>query len=261
MNDTSNLIDKGKLFNFGKTSADYAQFRDIYPQAFYQKLLDRHLCLKGQTVLDVGTGTGVLPRNLYRYGATWIGTDLSENQIKEARRLSSSMDIAYYVMPTEQLDFKNHSFDVITACQCFWYFHHAQVIPKFLKLLKPNGRLVLLYMAWLPFEDQIASESEKLVLKYNPDWSGSGEFMHPITIPDCYYQHFEMIYHEEYPLNVSFTRESWHGRMKTCRGIGASLSKTALEAWEAEHLSLLNAIAPPKFIIKHYGAIAELKKR
>jgi hypothetical protein len=29
-------------------------------------------------------------------------------------------------------------------------------------------------MAWLPFESDIAMNSEKLVLKYNPNWTGGG---------------------------------------------------------------------------------------
>ena len=62
-------IDEGKPFDWGRTSADYARFRDIYPQTFYDKIVNRKLCLYGQSVLDVGTGTGVIPRNLYRYGA------------------------------------------------------------------------------------------------------------------------------------------------------------------------------------------------
>ncbi len=84
----------------------------------------------------------------------------------------------------------------------------------------------------LPFEDEIAAESERLALKYNPVWSGAGETMHPIVIPDVYQERFELVYHEEYPLKVHFTRESWHGRMKTCRGIGASLAETEIAAWE-----------------------------
>lgn len=38
-------------------------------------------------------------------------------------------------------------------------------------MLKPDGRILVLYMAWLPYEDEIAGESEKLVLKYSPKWS------------------------------------------------------------------------------------------
>lgn len=212
-------------------------------------------------MLDVGTGTGVLPRNMYRYGAIWTGTDLSENQIEQARILSKGMDIDYEAIPAEKIDFPDHSFHVITACQCFWYFDHEQIHSRFFHMLKPDGRLLVLYMAWLPFEDEIAGESERLVLKYNPEWSGCGETMHPIKIPDCYDEKFETVYHEEYPLRVHFTRESWNGRMKACRGIGASLTKQEIAAWEQEHKKLLAEIAPAEFDILHYGALVELKIR
>lgn len=254
-------IDGGKAFDWGKTSADYAKFRDIYPQLFYDKIINRNLCLHGQTVLDIGTGTGVIPRNLYRYGAKWIGTDISENQIKQAKILSKDMNISYYTLPTEMLDFPTNSFDAITACQCFWYFNHEQIMPMLHKFLKEDGRILILYMAWLPFEDPIAGESEKLVLKYSPNWSGAGETIHPIYIPECYKEKFELVYHEEYPLYVHFTRESWNGRMKACRGVGASLTQQELASWEREHIALLEKIAPDEFDILHYGAIAELKKK
>ncbi len=49
--------------------------------------------------------------------------------------------------------------------------------------------------------------------------------------------------------------------MKACRGVGASLSGDELKAWEAEHKKLLSEIAPEKFDVKHYAALAELKVR
>lgn len=261
MNITDKRIDGGRAFDWGRTSADYAKFRDIYPQEFYDKIIKRRLCVSGQRVLDVGMGTGVLPRNMYRYGAQWTGTDISENQIAQAKALSNGMDIDYYARSAEEIDFPDRSFDVITACQCFWYFDHERIMPEFFRMLKPDGRILVLYMAWLPFEDQIAGASEELVLKYNPAWSGAGETVHPIPIPDCYQEKFELIYREEYPLKVHFTRESWHGRMKACRGVGASLTEGEIALWEQEHTALLHEIAPAEFDILHYGAIAELKAR
>ena len=90
-------IDDGKAFDFGRVSEDYAKFRDIYPKVFYEKIVNQNLCVKGQKVLDLGTGTGVLPRNMYRFGAEWYGTDISENQIKYAKILSEKqgMNIRY----------------------------------------------------------------------------------------------------------------------------------------------------------------------
>ncbi len=259
---TDSRIDAGKAFDWGRTSEEYARYRDIYPEEFYRKIVDRGLCTDGQKVLDLGTGTGVLPRNMYRYGAKWIGTDISPEQIEQAKILADAgnMNIDFRTVSTEQLEFPDASFDVITACQCFWYFDHEKVMPKLAKLLKPGGKLLILYMAWLPYEDKIAGASEKIVLKYSPKWSGAGETRHPIWIPDVAYEYFRMEEHEEYDLQVPFTKETWHGRMKACRGVGASLSGEELAKWDAEHKAMLERIAPEKFEILHYAALAVLKK-
>ena len=103
--------------------------------------------------------------------------------------------------------------------------------------------------------------NEELVLKYNPKWSGAGETKHPINIPDVAYEYFDLEDHEEYDLKVPFTKDSWHGRMKACRGVGASLLLDELAKWDAEHRELLERIAPKKFEVIHYAALAVLKKK
>jgi ubiquinone/menaquinone biosynthesis C-methylase UbiE len=167
-------IDSGKEFDWGRASGDYARYRDIYPEKFYQTIVDLGLCTEGQRVLDLGTGTGVLPRNLYRYGARFVGADISENQIAEARRLTQElgMDVDYIVSSAENLDFPDESFDVVTASQCHIYFDMEIMLPKLHRILKDDGHFCILFTAWVTEESKIARKSEKLVLKYNPFWTG-----------------------------------------------------------------------------------------
>lgn len=256
-------IDNGKFFDWGKTSQDYAKYRDIYPEIFYQKLLERNIGKAGQKILDLGTGTGVLPRNMYPYGAEWTGIDISENQIAQAKLLSEQqgMQIAFQAVSAEKASFPEHTFDAVTACQCFWYFKPEILMPVLKRILKPEGKLLLLQMEWLPFEDEIAQASENLVLKYNPDWTGAGETRHPVYLADTVLQYTEIISQEEFTVEVPFTRETWHGRMKACRGVGASLSNEELSAWEQEHIDLLQKIAEENFTILHEIAIAELRMK
>lgn len=255
-----NNIDGGNSFDFGKTSQDYAKYRDIYPDIFYQKILNRGLCKDGQTVLDIGTGTGVLPRNMYRFGAKWTGTDISVNQIEQAILLADSkkMKIDFSACSAEKIEYPDHTFDVITACQCIWYLDHKVLAPKFANLLKKEGKFLILYMAWLPFEDEIAKSSEDVILKYNPKWNGAGEVRKPMWVPEEYLEFFDITYREEYDVLIPFTRESWHGRMRACRGVGASLNTDDLQAWDEEHMQMLKNKVPSEFEILHYVSIAEL---
>ena len=134
--------------------------------AEYRKLAELSIGVKGQRVLDIGTGTGVIPRNMYGYGAEWTGIDISENQIMQAVKLSaeSGMNIEYRVSSAEDIDFPAETFDAVTACQCFMYFDRSVLIPKIHRILKPGGHFCILFMAWLPDESPIAAGSEELVL-------------------------------------------------------------------------------------------------
>ena len=255
-------IDNGQAFDWGRASKEYAKYRDIYPKEFYAKLAELSLGIQGQKVLDIGTGTGVLPRNMYTYGADWTGADISENQIAYAKQLSkeAGMNIRFLVSAAEDIDFPDGSFDVITACQCFMYFDKDILLPKIYRMLKTDGHFAVLFMAWLPEESEIAKTSEEMVLKYNPLWTGGHITRYTLKTPLWCKGLFEPAHMLTYDLPVTFTRDSWHGRIKACRGIGASsLSKDEIAAWEREHMEYMKTV-PEVFDILHYVTILDVKK-
>lgn len=255
-------FDNGKAFDWGKTSEDYAKYRDIYPDEFYCKIYSMGLCTKGQRVLDLGTGTGVIPRYMYKYGAKFIAADISENQIEYAKRLSAEqgMNIDYFVSAAEEIDFPENNFDVITACQCYFYFKPALFAPVAAKTLAESGKMAFMYMGWLPFEDKIAGASEEIILKYNPSWSGHGDMRREIFTDPEYLKYFDISQSVVFDVKIPFTRQSWNGRIKACRGIGASLDEKTVSEFEREHLKMLENIAGNSFEILHYCAICVLEK-
>ena len=98
-----------------------------------------------------------------------------------------------------------------------------------------------------------------MVLKYNPAWSGKGSTRYEIKTPDWLGNMFTVANKAAFDIDVNFTRDTWHGRIKACRGIGTgALSEKEIANWEIEHKAMLLQY-PEKFTIPHYAAILDLK--
>ncbi len=246
-------IDRGQSFDWGKTSTDYGRYRQGPPDSFYERLKAEGVGLRGQRILDLGTGTGVLARRFARQGAVVSGIDLTAEQIAMARKLAEAegVSVDFRVSPAETPPFDDHAFDVITANQCWVYFDKSKMIPEVRRLLVAEGVLVKSHYGWLPRQDPVAQRSEELVLKYNPGWSGRDWDGDPLTLPDWAREAFTLRSAISYDELLPFTREMWRGRIRACRGVGATLLQEAMTAFDAEHDALLRQIAPEQFTILH----------
>ncbi|MBE6783748.1 MAG: class I SAM-dependent methyltransferase [Ruminococcaceae bacterium] len=250
-----NNIDNGKVFDFGKTSAEYAKYRDIYPEKLYEKLYKLGVGRKNTSWLDIGTGTGVLPFNLCNYGASITGVDISESQIEVAKTLTIEKgvnNVSFLVSPAETTLFEDNSFECITAAQCFWYFDRDKIIDEIKRLIKPGGVFVKIYMSYT-LDDEIAKKSHELVKKLNKNWTPGAS-----GAKDMYNHPFKNGKLDIFECKIPFTRESWHGRMSACRGTMASMDERTLGKWDKKHKELLSDY-PDNFEIKHKVYIASYK--
>ena len=237
-----NDIDSGNTFDFGRTSEGYARYRDIYPQSMYERLIGSGVGKPGQEILDLGSGTAVLPVNMCGTGARFTSTDISENQIAFGRKVTEERgihNISFKVCSAEDTGFADNSFDAVTAVQCFHYFDAEKAAAEIRRVLKPNGLFCKVFMDWLPYEDEVIAEMEQTVLKYNPDWSGGGFREFRYSFPDWAKNRFELDSVQSYDEVLTFTKEAWLNRVMTCRGVGASLSKEKTEEFKREYGGLL----------------------
>ena len=239
-------VDDGKAFDFGKTSKAYAKYRDIYPEEVFEKLHEIGVGVQGSRWLDLGTGTGVIPRGLAKYGADIVATDISEQQITEAIALSKDYsNIKYEVLAAEDISYPEHSFDAVTACQCFWYFDPNTVVPVIKSLLKPGGVFLKLYMSYLK-EEAIAQDSNSIVKRINGNWKGASP-----ALQDLNTHYFDDPHTDTMLVDIPFTRDSWHGRMMASRGVMASMNAGQLAQFDAEHRKMLEEKYPENFTIRH----------
>ncbi len=248
------FIDNGNEFDFGRTSEDYAKFRDIYPKNMYDKLIVFGIGKKGQKILDLGSGTAVLPVNMYHTGAEFTATDISENQIEFGRKIAKERkldNINFKVCSAENTGFEDNTFDVVTAVQCFQYFNADKATKEIRRVLKPDGLFCKIFMDWLPFEDEVIGEMENLVLKYSPDWNGCGFEKFRYSYPDWAENGFNIETIHSYDVGLEFSKEEWIGRIKSCRGVWASLSKERITEFENEYRKRLEKYDTDLLKLKH----------
>jgi len=248
------LIDNGALFDWGKSSDNYAKFRDIYPKEMYEEL--HRLGVGGENTLnlDIGTGTGVVPRFMSLYAGKFCGIDIAENQIMKAKELSDGLGIDYRVGTAESILFENELFDSVCATQCWRYFDKEKAVPEIRRVLKKNGVFIIAYMQWLPSESVIIEKSLELVKRYNPHWDC---FKDRIDVKNSKltldgFTKKEFI---EFDCDIPFTRESWNGRMVSCRGIEPSLTDEEVKRFSTEHMDMLRKYNNEDFTLRHQIAI------
>jgi ubiquinone/menaquinone biosynthesis C-methylase UbiE len=115
---------------------------------FLEQLVPTFGLMRGQKILDTGTGTGILiPFLLNAVGPTGHVTaiDYAEKMIEICRsKYGHLSNVSLAVQKIEQLDFPSESFDAVT---CFGLFPHLEnrqeALRQIIRVLKLGGKLII----------------------------------------------------------------------------------------------------------------------
>jgi len=101
----------------------------------------------GETVVDVGCGTGELARRLAASGAQVIGVDPDERSIAIARAGSSASRIAFHLASAESLPLPDGTADaVVSSVSAHHWTDRERGFAEIARVLRPRGRVVLAEM-------------------------------------------------------------------------------------------------------------------
>ena len=133
---------------FTSRVADYVRYRPDYPVAATDKLSSELSLASGMTVADVGAGTGLLTLPLLHTGADVIAVDPNEDMLEAAREwLREHDNVRIAVGTAEATGLPDQSVHAITAGQAFHWFDHVRAREEFLRILKPSGKVALVWNA------------------------------------------------------------------------------------------------------------------
>jgi len=138
--------------------------RDHETRAAWRDLLLRHLPPPPARVADLGCGTGTLSVLLAQEGYAVSGVDLSPEMIARARVKGEGCDATFAVGDAGDPDLPARSFDVVLSRHVLWALPDpAAGLARWVELLAPGGRLLLVEGRWFTGGGLAAAETEALV--------------------------------------------------------------------------------------------------
>lgn len=121
------------------------------------------------SVADLGCGTGSLSVLLAGNGFSVTGLDISERMLQLARAKSAAagVDVRFVHGDAGVPALATGAFDVVLARHVLWVFDDADgVLDRWLELLRPGGRLVLIEGRWSTGAGLTAEECARLVRRH-----------------------------------------------------------------------------------------------
>ena len=164
---------------FTDKSESYAKYRSGYPDKMIQKIIEP---FKEQVVIkaaDIGAGTGISSRLLGDKNVEVTAVEPNKSMAEEG---GDHPNVTYVIVPAENTGLESGGYDLVTSFQAFHWFHFKKSLHEFNRILKPEGKLALVWSYWdesdaftgkfVKLIDRASSKFEEKVTPYDGFPSG-----------------------------------------------------------------------------------------
>ncbi len=130
---------RGPYTAFAGVAGAYERARPGYPDEAVHWLVGD----EPRDVIDLGAGTGKLTGSLVALGHRVIAVEPLDEMRAELE--VALPDVAAIAGSAEAIPLPDASTDVVTSAQAFHWFDHAKALPEIARVLRPGGRLALVW--------------------------------------------------------------------------------------------------------------------
>ena len=180
-------MNEDKFNGMGKI---YSKYRPSYPVNFIDYLFTDVGISQGSTIADIGSGTGILTRQLLEKGSKVYGVEpnddmraIAEANLKDFSKFKSINGNA------ENTTIAENSLDYITVAQAFHWFDREKFKKECQRILKHEGKVILVWNT-RDNESKLVMENYEVNRKYCPNFKGFSDGMYGKTNEDDFSDFF-----------------------------------------------------------------------
>ena len=127
---------------FSDRAADYVRYRPSYPPAAIDLILEGLGSPADLTVADIGAGTGISARLVADRGARVIAVEPGDGMRGAA---APHDNVTWVAGRADATGLRAQAIDAVLCAQSFHWFSPPVVLPELARILKPGGRLAIMW--------------------------------------------------------------------------------------------------------------------
>jgi len=156
---------------FSNRVENYLKYRPGYP-AMIIPLLETECGLTSESLIaDIGSGTGFMTELFLKNGNTVYGVEPNAEMRSAGERLLAKYPKFVSVNATaEATTLEKKSIDLIVAGQAFHWFDDAKAKLEFIRVVKPEGWVVLVWNGFLVETSALVRGYQELLMEYGTDY-------------------------------------------------------------------------------------------